>query len=88
MVLQDKRGVVDVELIEGEAVEIVDVEPVEGEAVEVVRQIMEGGVEGGRGMTLEWRKFIKRKVCYINGVMCFIQSCVLLRSPFEGNPPT
>ena len=54
MVLQDKRGVVDVELIEGEAIEVVDVEPVEGEAVEVVRQIVEGGVEGGRGMALEW----------------------------------
>ena len=53
MVLQDKGGVMDVELIEGEAVEVVDVEPVEGEAVEVVRQFVEGGVEGGRGMALD-----------------------------------
>ena len=83
---QDERGVVDVDPEEGEAVEVVDVEPVEGEAVEVVRQIVEGGVEGERGMALERQKILQGKVCYINSVMCFISSCILLRSPFDREP--
>ena len=80
VLLEDERGIMDVEPVEGEAVKVVDVDPVEGEAVEVVRQIEEGDVEGGRGVNVEGEEawhwngkiFFKGKVCYINCVMCFI----------------
>ena len=51
------------------SIKVVDVDPVEGEAVEVVRQIEEGNVEGGRGVNveggrgvaLEWQNILQKK---------------------------